>query len=70
MYANLVRELENKLTGKEWSLVSHHIYKADDLGKAGRDSEARECLIDAIAIANYNGEQNAAGKIQYYLRFY
>ena len=47
MYPTLVRDLENKLTSKEWNLVSHYIYKAADYG-----------------------EDNAAGKIQYYLRFY
>ena len=70
MYPTLVRDLENKLTSKEWNLVSHYIYKAADYGEANKDSAARECLLDAIAVARQNGEDNAAGKIQYYLRFY
>ena len=70
MYPTLVRDLQNKLTSKEWNLVSHYIYKAEDYGNADRDREARECLLDAIAVARQNGEENAAGKVQYYLRFY
>ena len=70
MYPKLVKELQNKLTGKEWELVSHYIYKAEDYGEADKDSQARECLIDAIAVAAQYGETNTAGKIQYYLRFY
>ena len=70
MYANLVKELERQLTSEEWNLVSHYINKADDFGRADRDSEARESLLDAIAVAKKKGENNAAGKIQYYLRFY
>ena len=70
MYPTLVRDLENKLTSKEWNLVSRYIYKAEDYGNANKDSQARESLIDAIAVARQHGEDNAAGKIQYYLRFY
>ena len=70
MYDRLARDLQNKLTSSEWSLVSYYIYKADDLGKNGNDSAAKESLYDAIAVAKANNELNAAGKIQYYLRFY
>ena len=69
-YPGLASALYNKLTSSEWSLVSYYINKADDLGNAGKDSDAREALLDAIAVASSKGEYNAAGKIQYYLRFY
>ncbi len=70
MYDRLAKDIQNKLTSSEWSLVSYYINKADDLGKAGRESSAKEALYDAIAVARAHGEDNAAGKIQYYLRFY
>lgn len=70
MYSGLASELYRKLTSSEWNLVSYYIEKADDLGKSGKDSAAREELENAIAVAASKGENNAAGKIQYYLRFY
>ena len=70
MYDRLSSELYNKLTSSEWSLVSYYIEKADDLGKDGNDSGAKDALYDAIAVAKSHDEYNAAGQIQYYLRFY
>lgn len=70
MYPYLVSELENKCTSDEWRLISSYIYRARDLGEANKDNEAREALLDAIAVAAAAGENNAAGKVQYYLRFY
>lgn len=69
-YPNLASTLKNKLTSSEWDLVSYYIEKAEDLGEADKDREARKTLLDAIAVAAAKGEDNAAGKIQYYLRFY
>lgn len=70
MYAHLASELCRKLTSSEWNLVSYYIEKADDLGKAGKEQAARDEIENAIAVAASKGETNAAGKIQYYLRFY
>lgn len=70
MYPYLVSELENKCTSDEWRLISSYIYRARDLGEANKDNEAREALLDAIAVAAAAEENNAAGKVQYYLRFY
>ena len=70
MYPGIVSALSGKLTSSEWDLVSYYIYKAQDLGEAGKDGEAREALKDAIAVAASKGESNTAGKIQEYLRFY
>ena len=66
---NIAAELERKLSGSEFSLVSYYIYKASEAYDAERYSVAREALLDAIAVAKAEGEYNAAGKIQYYLRF-
>ena len=71
MYIYLLRDLENSLSSyDEWPLVSYYIRKADDLGKTGKDSEEREALLDAIAVATANGQKNAAIKISKYLGFY
>lgn len=67
---DIVRELENKLSADEWNLVSHWIYKAASLAKEGRDDEARSALKEAVDVAMYNGEQNAAYKVNYYIRFF
>ena len=66
---NIAAELERKLTGSEFNLVAYYIYKASDAYDDERYTQARESLLDAIAVAQQNGEYNAAGKIQYYLRF-
>lgn len=66
---NFCMELQQKLTWDEYNLVRYYIEKATDAYRAGRYSTAREALLDAIAIAAAKGENNAAGKIQYYLRF-
>ena len=51
MYADLVCDLQRKLTDGEWNLVAYYIEKADSLSKGGNDSGARESLLDAVAIA-------------------
>ena len=66
---DFAKELERKLTGAEYALVSYYIEKATDAYKDERYSVARSALEDAIAVAAAKGEYNAAGKIQYYLRF-
>ena len=66
---NFATELERKLTWDEYSPIRYYIEKATDYYNNGRYSEARESLLDAIAICVQNGENNAAGKVQYYLRF-
>ena len=66
---NFAKELENKLTSDEWSLCSYYVLKAQDAYNEGRDSAARESLEDAVAVCKAKEEYNAAGKIQYYLRF-
>ena len=70
MYPYLYRDLQNSLTSSEWAIVGYYISKADSLGKSDDDSGARKALEDAIAVALSKGEQNAAHKIQRYLRFY
>lgn len=66
---NFAKELENKLTGSEWSMVSYYICKAQDYYDNEKYSDARNSLEDAVAVAKSNGEYNAANKIQYYTRF-
>jgi len=66
---NFSVELQRKLTWEEYSLVRRYIEKATEAYQAERYSVAREALLDAIAVAASKGENNAAGKIQYYLRF-
>lgn len=66
---NFAKELENKLTSAEWDLCSYYVLKAQEAYNADRDSAARESLLDAVAVCAKAGENNAAGKIQYYLRF-
>ena len=69
MKFDFARELYNKLSPDEWSLCSRYIEKAQGYYDQDRDSEARECLLDAIAVFKANGEYSAANKIEYYLRF-
>lgn len=69
-YPQLARALFERLTSDEWKIVSYYILKADEYGNNGDDRTAREALRDAIAVAAAAGESNAAGKIQYFLRFY
>lgn len=69
-YPRLADTLMRQLTASEWELVAYYILKAEDYGENGKDSAARESLKDAIAVAAAQGESNAAGKIQYFLRFY
>ena len=66
---NFAKELENKLSSDEWSLCSYYVLKAQEAYDKDRDSVARESLKDASAVCAAAGEDNAAGKIQYYLRF-
>lgn len=70
MYQGLASELYSKLTSDEWNLVSYYIKKADELGEVGKESRARDELQNAVDVAKAQGEYNAAGKIEYYLRFY
>ena len=65
---NIAAELERKLTGSEFNLVSYYIYKASEAYDEGRYSTAREALQDAVAVAQSHGEYNAANKISYYLK--
>lgn len=66
---NFSRELYNKLTSHEWDLCSHYVEKAQDYYNDERWSDARESLLDAIAVCAAADEENAVAKIQYYLRF-
>lgn len=66
---NFARELYNKLTSREWELVSHYVEKAQGYYDQERWNEARESLLDAVAVCAAAKEDNAAGKVQYYLRF-
>ena len=70
MFDRLVSDLSSKLTGKEWSLVSYYVLKADDLGKSGSEDAAREALQSAVDVANSKCEYNTEKKIRYYIRFY
>ncbi len=74
MYPGLAKEIERKLTSSEWSLVSYYISKADELGEAGKEKEARRELENALAIANVQKDEsvreNMVYKIRPYLRFY
>lgn len=66
---NFSRELYNKLTSDEWQLCAHYVQKAQECYDGGYWAAAREALLDAVAVCAAAGENNAAGKIQYYLRF-
>lgn len=66
---NFARDLYNKLTSEQWELCSYYVNKAQDYYDADKFSSARESLYDAIAVCLSKGEDSAAGKIQYYLRF-
>lgn len=61
--------LYNKLDDAEWRLCSYYVRKAQDLYDNDQDDEARESLLDAIAVCLAAKEDNAANKIRYYLRF-
>ena len=67
---NLKKELYNKLTYNEWSICHIYIEKAQECYSVERYSDARESLMDAIAVCASAGESNAASKIQYYLNVY
>lgn len=62
-------ELNRKLTDDEWELCAYYVKKAQSHYNEERWSEARESLLDAVAVCIAAGENNAAGKIRYYLRF-
>ena len=66
---NFAREIENKLTGAEWNLVSYYVMKAQDYYDDSRYSEARASLEDAVSVAQANDEYHAAEKVRYYIRF-
>lgn len=66
---NFARDLEKKLTAQEWALCCRYVEKAQQYYDMDHWSQARESLMDAIAICTVEGERNAAAKIQYYLRF-
>lgn len=66
---NFANELNNKLCSDEWEIVSYYINKAQDLYNAEKYDDARESLLDAVAVARAHGEENAAYKIAYYTRF-
>ena len=74
MYSGLAREIERKLTASEWRLVSYYIEKADELGEAGKEKEARRELENALAIAATQNDEaereNMVIKIRPYLRYY
>ena len=74
MYSGLAREIERKLTADEWRLVSYYICKADELGEAGKEKEARREIENAIAIAATQRDdavrENMVIKLRPYLRFY
>lgn len=74
MYSGLAKEIERKLTSSEWHLVSYYINKADELGEAGKEREAKRELENALAIAESQKDEatreNMVIKIRPYLRFY
>ena len=74
MYTGLAKELYRKLSSDEWRLVSHYINKADELGEAGKEKEAREELENALAVAMSQRDEatreDMVIKIRPYLRFY
>lgn len=74
MYSGLAKELYRTLTGEEWKLVSYYINKADELGEAGKEAEAKRELENALAIAASQSDEatreNMIIKIRPYLRFY
>ena len=69
-YQGLARTVEIQLTSSEWDLVAYYVLKADDLGSAGKDAEARRALEDAIYVAKSNGEDNIVIKLDKYIGFY
>lgn len=66
---NFSKELYYKLDSDEWRLCSYYVEKAQDLYDDDCFREARESLLDAVAVCLAAGEDNAANKIKYYLRF-
>lgn len=66
---NFAKDLERQLTAGEWALCGRYVSKAQELFDDERDAEAREALKDAVAVCVAAGENNAAGKVRYYLRF-
>ena len=66
---NFSHELFNKLDAKEWELCPYYILKAQDCYDNEQWNDARNALQDAVDICLASGEENAANKIQYYLRF-
>ena len=74
MYSGLAKELYRKLSADEWRLVSYYINKADELGEAGKEAEAKAELENALAIAASQRDEatreDMVIKIRPYLRFY
>lgn len=66
---NFERELYNKLTYSEWSICRVYVCKAQEYYSEEKYSQAREALLDAVAVCESKGEENAAEKVRYYLRF-
>lgn len=66
---NFANELSRKLTDDEWELCGYYVQKAQSYYNEEHWSEARESLLDAVAVCAAAGEDNAACKIRYYLRF-
>ena len=53
---NFARELYNKLDSSEWSRAGRYIQKAQEYYDAERYSDAREALLDAVAVCAAAGE--------------
>ena len=66
---NFERELSRKLTPTEWNCCSFYVEKAQEQYNNERYADARESLLDAVAICVAANEYNAAEKIRYYLKF-
>ena len=66
---NFRDQLYNKLGSDEWELVNYYINKAQDYYDNDKDGDAKEALLDAVAICRQHNEHNAADKIYYYTRF-
>lgn len=68
---NFESALQDSIASVYYSVkyVSYYIGKAQEAYDMDRDSEARSALESAIDLLNAAGEDWAANKVAYYLRF-
>lgn len=70
-YLDFESRLESEISSVMYEVkyVAYYISKAQELYNSDKDYEAREALENAAALLRQAGEEWAAQKVEYYLRF-